>query len=117
MNDREFRECAEFKVLMDRLMDRFDALERKIDRMSKHKNCLNGDELLDTQDLCFLLKTCKRTLQRYRKIGLLPFHFIKGKVFYKSSEIHKFIRMSYQPAKSTGKTKKSGTKPPKSQTP
>jgi hypothetical protein len=99
MIEKEFKDCAEFKILMDRLMDRFDALEEKIDRLTKRHNCLEGDELLDTQDLCLLLKTSKRSLQRYRKKGVLPFHMLEGKVFYKSSDIHEFIRVSYQPGK------------------
>ena len=88
----------EFEAFFERLIDRFDAIEDKIDRMNRRQNCLEGDELLDTQDLCFMLKTCKRSLQRYRKKGLLSFHTIEGKVYYKSSDIHEFIRNSFQPA-------------------
>jgi hypothetical protein len=93
----EFEEL--FKVFIDRIMDRFEMLNEKIDRLTKRQNCLNGDELLDTQDLCLLLKASKRTLQRYRRNGVLPFHFLEGKVYYKQSDIHEFIRKSYQPAK------------------
>ena len=89
----------EFEDYFDRLMDRFDMLERKIDRLTKRQNCMNGNELLDTQDLCLLLKTSKRTLQRYRKKGVLPFHYLEGKVFYKLNDIHEFIRKSFQPAR------------------
>ena len=88
----------EFRAFMDRLTDRFDALEEKIDRLTKQKNFLNGDELLDNQDLCLLLKTCKRSLQRYRKKGLLSYHLIEGKVYYKSSDIHEFLCKSFKPA-------------------
>ena len=97
-----FREFEEIKKFLDVLRDRFDALERKIDRMARRQNTMNGDELLDTQDLCLLLKTSKRTLQRYRRNGVLPFHYIEGKVFYKLSDIHEFIRKSFQPAKISG---------------
>jgi len=97
---KEFEEIREF---LDRVMDRLITLERKlerkIDQMTRRQNNLNGDELLDTQDLCLLLKTSKRTLQRYRNNGVLPFHYIEGKVFYKLSDIHEFIRKSFQPAK------------------
>ena len=103
MEEREYKEFEELiRVLVDRLMDRLDVLDDKIDRMTKRQNCLDGDELLDTQDLCLLLKASKHTLQRYRKNGVLPFHFIEGKVYYKSSDIHEFIRNSYQPGKSSG---------------
>ena len=100
MEEKGFREFEELiKILIDRLMDRLDMLGEKIDRLTKQKNCLNGDELLDTQDLCLLLKASKRSLQRYRRNGVLPFHTIEGKVYYKSSDIHEFIRKSFQPAK------------------
>ena len=95
----EFKEFKGFVVFWDRLMDRFDALEEKIERLTKRQNFLDGDELMDTQDLCLLLKTCKRSLARYRKKGVLPFHTIEGKVYYKSSDIHEFIRNSFQPAR------------------
>jgi len=104
MKRKEFEEyddcggCKKFAVLLDRVMDRFDALEEKIDRMSKRHNFLDGDELLDNQDLCLLLKICKRSLQRYRDKRVLPFHTIEGKVYYKSSDIHEFIRNSFKPA-------------------
>jgi len=100
MEEKGFREFEELiKIFIDRLMDRLDMLGEKIDRLTKRQNCLNGDELLDTQDLCLLLKASKRSLQRYRRNGVLPFHTIEGKVYYKSSDIHEFIRKSFQPAK------------------
>lgn len=93
----------EFKVLLDRLMDRFDILEEKIDRFIRRQNCLNGDDLLDTQDLCLFLKVSKRSLQRYRRNGVLPFHHLEGKVYYKLTDIHEFIRKSFQPARASAK--------------
>ena len=97
MRSSEFEE--HIKVLMAMLIERFDILGKKIDRLTKHQSCMNGDELLDTQDLCLLLKTSKRTLQRYRKNGALPFHCLEGKVYYKLNDIHEFIRKSFQPGR------------------
>ena len=96
---KEFREIEEIREFLDRVSGKLDALERKIDRLTTRQNCMNGDELLDTQDLCLLLKTSKRTLVRYRNNGVLPFHNLEGKVYYKLSDIHEFIRKSFQPAK------------------
>ena len=95
----------EFHAFMDRLIDRFDMLEEKIDSLIRRQNCLKGDELLDTQDLCLFLKASKRTLQRYRRNGVLPFHYIERKVYYKLSDIHEFIRKSFQPASKRRKAK------------
>jgi hypothetical protein len=46
----------EFTAWMERIMDRFDMQDKKIDRVINGRNCLDGEELLDNQDLCLLLK-------------------------------------------------------------
>lgn len=56
-----------FIAWMERMLDRFDMLDKKIDRLITQRNCLDGEQLLDNQDLMFLLKVSLRTLQRYRK--------------------------------------------------
>lgn len=63
--------------------------------MSKQKNMLDGELLLDNQDLCMLLNVSKRTLQRYRSSGELPFQTLYQKTFYKESDVHKFIRENF----------------------
>ena len=56
---------------------------------------LDGEEVLDNQDLCLLLKVGIRTLQRYRAIGVLPYFTISGKVFYRTKDVHEFIRTRF----------------------
>ena len=73
-----------FVAWMERIMDRFDMQERKIDRLLSEHNYLNGEKLLDNQDLCFMLKVSTKTLQRYRKKGILPYLTLDGKYFYLS---------------------------------
>lgn len=58
-----------FEAWMERIMDRFDKQDKTLDKMSKHRNMLDGELLLDNQDLCMLLNVSKRTLQRYRATG------------------------------------------------
>ena len=48
----------DFTAWMERIMDRFDMQDKKIDRVINGRNCLDGEELLDNQDLCLLLKVC-----------------------------------------------------------
>ena len=81
-----------FTVWMERIMDRFDMQDMKIDRVIKGRNCLDGEELLDNQDLCLLFKVSIKTLQRYRAIGALPYFTISGKVYYKASDVREFIK-------------------------
>ena len=57
----------DFTAWMERIMDRFDMQDKKIDRVIKGRNCLDGEELLDNQDLCLLLKVAPRTLTPFRE--------------------------------------------------
>lgn len=71
---------------------KIEKIDRKIDSLISIKECLNGDELLDNQDLCLLLRVTKQTLYRYRKKGVLKYYMVNnGKVYYKKSEIPDFL--------------------------
>ena len=63
--------------------------------MSQRRNMLDGEFLLDNQDLCQLLNVSKRTLQRYRSTGELPFQTVYHKTYYKESDVHIFIRENF----------------------
>ena len=76
-----------FEAWMERIMDRLDMQDKKIDRLLNSQNCLDGEKLLDNQDLCFLLKVSVKTLQRYRKKGILPYLLLDGKYYYRASDI------------------------------
>ena len=62
-----------FVAWMERIMDRLDMQDKKIDRLMNSHNCLNGEKLLDNQDLCFML-------------------LLDGKYYYRASDIHRLIR-------------------------
>ena len=81
-----------FEASMERIMDRFDHTDKALENLNKRDNMLEGERLYDNQDICQLLKISKRTLQRYRSNGGLPFHTIYHKTYYKESDIHTFIR-------------------------
>ncbi len=82
----------EFEEWMRRIMARFDKQDRKLDNMNKpHQTLLEGEILFDNQDLCQLLHISKRTLQRYRNTGELPFQRLHSKTYYKGSDVQKFI--------------------------
>lgn len=74
------------------LEKRFDNLDQKMNRMINVKECLDGDKLLDNQDLCLLLGITKRTLARYRQKKLIPYYMIDKKTYYKSSEVQEFLK-------------------------
>lgn len=85
----------EFVAWMERIMDRFDILGDHIEDIQKKRNSIDGEELLDNQDLLQMLKISNRSLQRYRSIGKLPYYTISGKLYYKLSDVHQFIRESF----------------------
>jgi len=85
----------EFISWMERIMDRFDIMREHISDMQKQNTSIDGEELLDNQDLLQMLKISHRSLQRYRSSGRLPYYTISGKIYYKLSDVHQFIRDSF----------------------
>lgn len=83
----------EFISWMERIMERFDLLQDGT--IGQHPKGIDGDQLLDNQDLLEMLKIRPRSLQRYRSSGKLPYYSISGKLYYKLSDVHQFIRESF----------------------
>lgn len=84
---------------MDIADDKFDRnfqliLERleELRTLMKAKNRLNGENIYDNQDLCIMLKLSKRSLQRLRSTGVLPYLQIGQKTFYLESDVMKYIQ-------------------------
>jgi hypothetical protein len=89
-----FIENRDFDVWMKRIMERFDRLESRMDKPDEQERkapTVDGERLYDNQDLCLLFNVCKRTLQRYRTLGWLPYKRIDQKAYYTESDVKKFI--------------------------
>lgn len=86
----------EFISWMERIMTRFDMLNDHINNVDKQRCSIDGEELLDNQDVLMMLKVSTRSLQRYRSTGKLPYYTISGKLYYKLSDVHQFIRESFK---------------------
>ena len=56
-----YTDREEFEGWMERIMERFDRTEKLLERVLKKNNTLDGEEVLDNQDLCLLLKVGIRT--------------------------------------------------------
>lgn len=87
---------TEFIAWMERIMERFSILGENMREAQSRKGSIDGEELLDNQDVQQMLKVSGRTLQRYRSSGRLPYYTISGKLYYKLSDVHDFIRESFQ---------------------
>lgn len=88
-----------FEAYMERMAEQLETIESKVDKLLSRRNEIDGDKLLDNQDLCFLLKVTPRTLVRYRNSGLLPFTTIRRRNFYLESDVHMFIRNHFDKGK------------------
>ena len=66
---------------MGQIMNRFDSLKQDIPDIPQ-RPILNGEPLLDNQEVCMMLQVSKRTL---------PFHIIYHKTWYLESEITAFM--------------------------
>ncbi|MGQ2981840.1 helix-turn-helix domain-containing protein [Flavobacterium sp.] len=88
---------SEFIGWMHKIMERFDILMDAAGVSKQHVSAIDGEELLDNQDVLHMLKISSRSLQRYRSSGRLPYYTISGKLYYKLSDIHQFIRESFNP--------------------
>ena len=60
------------------IVEGFDRIEKKLDRINRLKDCLEGDTLLDNCDLANLLGVTQRTIARYREKGLIRYYHIDG---------------------------------------
>jgi len=92
---------TEFLAWMDRIMSRFDILTENISKAESKRNSIDGEELLDNQDLLQMLKISSRSLQRYRSAGRLPYYTLSGKIYYKLSDVHQFIRDGFNTPRSS----------------
>ena len=87
-------------ILMERL-DRHEKIlddllyrsQRKSPNQEEGTECrlYNGERLYDNQDLCLMLQVSKRSLQRYRTLGILPYLMLRQKTYYKESDVEKFL--------------------------
>ncbi|KAA6320498.1 hypothetical protein EZS27_029740 [termite gut metagenome] len=89
----------DFEGWMRRIMERFDKLEQKTGGKEKVRRQINGELLFDNQDLCLMLRVSRRTLQRYRTSGVLPYKQTDQKIYYLESDVRKFVEEHLQKPK------------------
>lgn len=81
-------ENEEFVSWMEKITSKLDDIFSCV----KARNILNGEKLYDNQDLCFMLKLSKRSLQRYRSLGVLKYIQIGQKTLYYESDVKNFVK-------------------------
>ena len=77
------------KAKFEQLLEKLESIEAKLD---ENKEVLKRKDLLDNADMCALLGITKRTLQRYRQKGVLPYYMMEGKPYYKAEEVQERLK-------------------------
>ena len=57
-----------FQMMLHQIMERFDKIEDKLSRMNRQTSALDGDKLLDNQDMCELRifhNQCRQSAWRF----------------------------------------------------
>jgi DNA-binding transcriptional MerR regulator len=66
----------------------------------KHRECRNDwEDWVDSQDVMIKMHISSLTLQAWRTNGLLPYSQIRGKLYYRKSDILKLLEKNYNAEK------------------
>ena len=71
--------------------NRQDELLLAMKAEGKQPTITESIRLFDNQDLCMLLQISKRTLQRYRSVGALPYKTLGKKTYYSEEDVLTFL--------------------------
>ena len=93
----EFLDRQTFEDCMRQVFIRLDRQQELITSIQEERNGkppaggIAEDDTLDNQDVCMMLRVSKRTLQRYRSEGLLPYRMHRHKTYYRKADVELFI--------------------------
>lgn len=89
-----------FEMWMQRIMEKLDRQDRiisvLINKDAAGVKYMDGERLYDNQDLCEMLRTSKRSLQRFRSEYGLRYRKISRKSYYKESDVLEFINRNME---------------------
>jgi hypothetical protein len=80
------------------LLEKTKNIEEQLRRISLNERNPLGDTYLDTDEVCDLLKVCKRTLQKHRDEASISYIQFGGKTLYKLSDIQEVLEKNHQTA-------------------
>ena len=87
----------EFELIIDKL----ETIEAMLKKLTDKKDVLKSDDLMDNADMCRLFGIAKRTLQRYRQKGVVPYYRISGVTYYKPDEVKESLKRIMNDRKSS----------------
>lgn len=78
--------------MLKTIIEMLKGIDEKLVVKRQRVHPLDGDVLLDNQDMCELLGVTKRTLARYRQKNKVTYYMIDGRAYYKASEVQGFLK-------------------------
>ena len=83
---------SEQKLILNRLEQISNALERIQDRLSRLERGKSQKAWLSGSEVCEMLQICRRTLQKYRSDGLIAYSTIGQKLYYRQTDIQAMLK-------------------------
>ena len=85
------------ETMAEQILQRLDDIERVLQGIVPKSTIkveyLNGERLYNNSQLCEMLGKSKRSLQRYRSEGSLPYVMYKHSTHYRESDVENFKRV------------------------
>jgi len=82
-----------------RFMKAIHNLEKKFEDLKEEASKPLGEVWMGNEEICRLLSISKRTLQNYRDENMLPFSQINHKIYYRASDVNRFLNKNYKRVK------------------
>jgi len=84
-------EIFDIIVAVNRVKDRLDRLESKVDFLAKPMSEQLNRKYLDSDAAARILKISKRTLAKIRAENEIPFIKVRRRIIYSASDIEKYL--------------------------
>jgi len=99
MESDVYKSINDLTKRLKRMVERIEKMEKSFEVTAEKANTPLGERWVDIQTVCMSLNISKRTLQDYRDRGMIPYSIIGQKVFFRASDVNKFLMKYYHKAK------------------
>lgn len=82
--------------VVDRLVNKIEKLEKHFEEIVNRASYPLKERWISNEEAMEVLKCSKRSLQSYRDNYLLPFSRINAKIYYKATDIEKYLKKNYR---------------------
>ena len=87
-------EIFDIVVAVNRVKDRLERLESKVDFLAKPMSQQLNRKYLNTDEAARILKISTRTLAKIRAEGTIPFIKVRRRIIYSASDLEAYLQTS-----------------------